>query len=65
MTIASAVQHAFRAPANAGTVGAPYQLLTARARQILGLLTAGMTNPPIAGQLTIGASTVKTHILTI
>ena len=31
----------------------------------LGLLAAGMTNPQIAAQLVIGASTVKTHTLTI
>ena len=40
-------------------------LLTAREREILGLMAGGMTNPQIALQLVIGAGTVKTHTLNI
>jgi DNA-binding CsgD family transcriptional regulator len=39
--------------------------LTAREREILGLMAAGMTNPQIAGQLMIATGTVKTHTLNI
>jgi ATP/maltotriose-dependent transcriptional regulator MalT len=42
-----------------------HHLLTAREREILGLMAAGKTNPQIAAQLIIGAGTVKTHTLNI
>jgi ATP/maltotriose-dependent transcriptional regulator MalT len=57
--------HAFLAASDAGVEVAHQQLLTAREREILGLLAAGMTNPQIAVQLVIGAGTVKTHTLNI
>jgi predicted ATPase/DNA-binding CsgD family transcriptional regulator len=59
------LHNAFGASADAAAKAAPQQLLTAREREILGLMAAGLTNPQIAGQLTIGAGTVKTHTLTI
>jgi len=59
------LQHAFGDSEDAGAQAAPHLLLTAREREILGLMAAGLTNPQIAGQLIIGAGTVKTHTLTI
>ena len=64
-TINTYLHHAFRAASDAGTEAAHQQLLTAREREILGLMAAGMTNPQIAAQLMIGAGTVKTHTLNI
>jgi predicted ATPase/DNA-binding CsgD family transcriptional regulator len=63
-TINSYLHHAFLAAPDA-EVGATDRLLTAREREILGLMAAGMTNPQIAAQLVIGAGTVKTHTLNI
>ena len=59
------LHHAFSAASVAVAEAAQHQLLTAREREILGLMAAGMTNPQIAAQLVIGAGTVKTHALTI
>ncbi|MEP7188612.1 MAG: tetratricopeptide repeat protein, partial [Roseiflexaceae bacterium] len=64
-SINSYLPHAFRAAPDAGAEAAHQQILTAREREILGLLAAGMTNPQIATQLVIGAGTVKTHTLNI
>jgi non-specific serine/threonine protein kinase len=62
-TIAQArTQH--RAGLDAATL-AQQQHLTAREREILHLMVAGMTNPQIAERLVIGAGTVKTHTLNI
>jgi ATP/maltotriose-dependent transcriptional regulator MalT len=64
-TITTYLHHAFRAASEAGAEAAHQQLLTARERDILRLLAAGMTNPQIAARLVIGAGTVKTHTLNI
>ena len=55
----------FRAGSDAGAEESHQHLLTAREREILGLLATGLTNPQIAAQLVIGAGTVKTHTLNI
>jgi DNA-binding CsgD family transcriptional regulator len=64
-SITSSTRQPFRAMAHAGAQSTHQQLLTAREREILGLMAAGMTNPQIAAQLVIGAGTVKTHTLHI
>ena len=64
-SITSYLQHAFRASSDAGAEESYPPLLTAREREILGLMAAGRTNPQIAAQLVIGAGTVKTHTLNI
>ncbi|GAA1779285.1 response regulator transcription factor [Leucobacter iarius] len=43
--------------------GDPAPRLTAREAEILALVAAGFSNPGIAERLTIGESTVKTHLL--
>ena len=57
--------HEFSAASVAVAEAAQQPILTAREREILGLMAAGMTNPQIAAQLVIGTGTVKTHALTI
>lgn len=42
--------------------GAPVAALTRRERQILGLMSAGLSNPDIAEALGIGHGTVKNHV---
>jgi ATP/maltotriose-dependent transcriptional regulator MalT len=64
-TITTYLHHAFRAAPDPGAEAPHQRLLTAREREILGLMAAGMTNPQIAAQLVIGAGTVKTHTLNI
>jgi predicted ATPase/DNA-binding CsgD family transcriptional regulator len=64
-TITTYLHQAFRAAPDPGAKAPRQQLLTAREREILGLMAAGMTNPQIAAQLVIGAGTVKTHTLNI
>jgi predicted ATPase/DNA-binding CsgD family transcriptional regulator len=63
--VASYFLHSFRAPADTGRDVDKADFLTAREREILGLIAAGKTNPQIAAQLIIGAGTVKTHTLNI
>jgi predicted ATPase/DNA-binding CsgD family transcriptional regulator len=64
-TITAYIQREFGASSDAVAVASHHHLLTAREREILRLIAAGMTNPQIATQLVIGASTVKTHTLKI
>jgi predicted ATPase/DNA-binding CsgD family transcriptional regulator len=64
-TITTYLQQEFRIASDAGAEASQQQRLTAREREILRLMAAGMTNPQIAAQLVIGAGTVKTHTLNI
>jgi DNA-binding CsgD family transcriptional regulator len=64
-SIVTSPQNVFRAAAHAGAQAAHQPLVTAREREILELMAAGMTNPEIAAQLVIGVGTVKTHTLHI
>jgi ATP/maltotriose-dependent transcriptional regulator MalT len=63
--ITSYLHQEFRDPSNAAAGADDHYLLTARDREILGLMAIGKTNPQIAGHLVIGAGTVKTHTLNI
>jgi ATP/maltotriose-dependent transcriptional regulator MalT len=63
--ITSYLYQTFRAQSDEEADAAQHYLLTAREREILGLMAAGKTNPQIAQQLIIGAGTVKTHTLNI
>ncbi|UOQ57290.1 response regulator transcription factor [Leucobacter allii] len=52
-----------RAAGGAATAADPVPVLTPREREILRLVAEGCSNPGIAGRLSIGESTVKTHLL--
>jgi predicted ATPase/DNA-binding CsgD family transcriptional regulator len=64
-TVKTYLQLEFRTSSDAVAEASHHHLLTAREREILGLMAAGKTNPQIAAQLIIGAGTVKTHTLNI
>lgn len=45
-----------------GAAGTPFDLLSAREREVLALVARGRTNSEIAHELFLGEATVKTHI---
>jgi len=57
-------QHAVRDPRQGTTAAVPglVEPLTARELEVLSMLTAGSTNPAIAGQLVVTLDTVKKHV---
>jgi len=60
-TVTGRVLQAYRtAPAAVDT--GQVDVLTAREREVLGLIGQGLTNPEIAGRLVLGEGTVKTHV---
>lgn len=48
-----------------GDAGTPFDLLSAREREVLALVARGRTNSEIAHELFLGEATVKTHIARI
>lgn len=46
----------------AGAQTAPIKRLSGREREVLRLMARGMSNAEIAGELSIAAETVKTHV---
>ncbi len=57
--IAWSLFHASRQPTRPGSD------LTPREREVLALMVRGLTNPEIANELVVGASTVKSHVSSI
>jgi two-component system nitrate/nitrite response regulator NarL len=62
--VASAMMRRLRelTEATARRSNEPYVALTARERQIAGLINAGMSNKEIARQLKVGVATIKSHV---
>ena len=54
-----------RLPSQCETVLNPMQMLTARQREVAGLVAAGMSNAEVAGQLYVSQATVKSHLTII
>jgi NarL family two-component system response regulator LiaR len=60
-----AAQVLVQAARSANTEPAPGHDLTAREREVLALMTEGLSNPAIADRLVISRSTVKFHVSSI
>ncbi len=57
----NAIAAAARTPAKPPSSRADFDTLTAREQEIMGLVTAGLMNKQIAGQLGVSEITVKVH----